>query len=193
MHIRTILLAATVLNSASMANAQDTTSPAPADQAASAPADDAIVVTGIRGSLSDSIRTKRRANSIVEVVTAQDVGKFPDNNVAESLSRLPGITVDHQFGEGEQLSIAGVEPALNRLTIDGHSVASADWGGNPSDRSSRTFNYSLLSPAIIQQAIVYKTPEARLQEGAIGGSVDIITRMPLDLKPHTFTLNLGRG
>jgi iron complex outermembrane recepter protein len=194
MHIRTILLAATVLNSASVANAQDASEAnqtAPADQATAAPADDAIVVTGIRGSLRDSIRTKRRANSIVEVVTAEDVGKFPDNNVAESLSRLPGITVDHQFGEGEQLSIAGVEPALNRLTIDGHSVASADWGGNPSDRSSRTFNYSLLSPAIIQQAIVYKTPEARLQEGAIGGSVDIITRKPLDLNPHTFTLNLG--
>jgi iron complex outermembrane receptor protein len=194
MHIRTILLAATVLSSASVANAQDTSEAnqtAPADQATAAPADDAIVVTGIRGSLRDSIRTKRRANSIVEVVTAEDVGKFPDNNVAESLSRLPGITVDHQFGEGEQLSIAGVEPALNRLTIDGHSVASADWGGNPSDRSSRTFNYSLLSPAIIQQAIVYKTPEARLQEGAIGGSVDIITRKPLDLKPHTFTLNVG--
>ena len=142
MHIRTILLAATVLSSASVANAQDASSsaPAPADQATAAPAEDAIVVTGIRGSLRDSIRTKRRANSIVEVVTAEDVGKFPDNNVAESLSRLPGITVDHQFGEGEQLSIAGVEPALNRLTIDGHSVASADWGGNPSDRSSRTFN-----------------------------------------------------
>lgn len=194
MHIRTILLAATVLSSAGVANAQDASEAsqtAPADQTTAAPADDAIVVTGIRGSLRDSIRTKRRANSIVEVVTAEDVGKFPDNNVAESLSRLPGITVDHQFGEGEQLSIAGVEPALNRLTIDGHSVASADWGGNPSDRSSRTFNYSLLSPAIIQQAIVYKTPEARLQEGAIGGSVDIITRKPLDLKPHTFTLNLG--
>jgi len=73
-------------------------------------------------------------NSIVDVVTAEDVGKFPDNNVAESLSRLPGVTVDHQFGEGEQLSIAGVEPALNRLTIDGHSVASADCGVGPTRR-----------------------------------------------------------
>ena len=117
MHIRTILLAATVLSSAGVANAQDASEAsqtAPADQTTAAPADDAIVVTGIRGSLRDSIRTKRRANSIVEVVTAEDVGKFPDNNVAESLSRLPGITVDHQFGEGEQLSIAGVEPVPRR-------------------------------------------------------------------------------
>lgn len=150
-----------------------------------------IVVTGIRKSLQDAIETKKRANSIVDVISAEDVGKLADSNVAESLSRLPGVTVDHQFGEGEQLSIAGVEPALNRLTIDGHSVASADWGGNPSDRSSRSFNYSLLSPTIISQAVVYKTPEARLQEGAIGASVDIVTRKPLDLKPNTVAMTGG--
>jgi iron complex outermembrane receptor protein len=193
MNLRTIFLAATMLSGSGAAFAQDAANQAPADTATVAPkADDStIVVTGIRKSIRDSIATKRQANSIVDVVTAEDVGKFPDNNVAESLSRLPGVTVDHQFGEGEQLSIAGVEPALNRLTIDGHSVASADWGGNPSDRSSRTFNYSLLSPSIISQAIVYKTPEARLQEGAIGGSVDIVTRKPLDLKPNTFTATGG--
>ncbi|WP_026009215.1 TonB-dependent receptor [Sphingomonas sp. ATCC 31555] len=166
--------------------------PAAAQSAAPAASDDSeIVVTGIRKSIQDSIRAKREANSIVDVISAEDVGKFPDNNVADSLARLPGVTVDRQFGEGEQLSIAGVEPALNRLTIDGHSIASADWGGNPTDRSSRTFNYSLLSPAIISQAIVYKTPEARLQEGAIGASVDVVTRKPLDLKPHTLTFTGG--
>ena len=156
MQYRTILLAATILGSGTAANAQTVqTADNSTQPTATATNDGEIVVTGIRKSLTDSIRTKRKANSIVDVVTAEDVGKFPDNNVAESLSRLPGVTVDHQFGEGEQLSIAGVEPALNRLTIDGHSVASADWGGNPSDRSSRTFNYSLLSPTIISPAIVY--------------------------------------
>ncbi|WP_033920045.1 TonB-dependent receptor [Sphingomonas sp. 37zxx] len=150
-----------------------------------------IVVTGIRKSIADSIATKRAASSIVDVISAEDVGRFPDSNIADSLARLPGITVDRQFGEGEQLSIAGVEPALNRLTIDGHSVASADWGGNPSDRSSRSFNYSLLSPTIISQAIVYKTPEARLQEGAIGATVDVVTRKPLDLKPNTMAFTGG--
>ena len=152
---------------------------------------DDLVVTGIRKSIADAIETKRRADSIVDVISAEDVGKLPDSNIADSLARLPGVTVDRQFGEGEQLSIAGVEPALNRLTIDGHSVASADWGGNPSDRSSRSFNYSLLSPTIISQAIVYKTPEARLQEGAIGATVDIVTRKPLDLKANTIALNAG--
>nr|NUR38184.1 TonB-dependent receptor [Sphingomonas sp.] len=190
MKVRTIVLAATMLSGSGAAFAQDAAQPAP-DAPAAAPKQDDIVVTGIRKSIRDSIATKRASGAIVDVVTAEDVGKFPDNNVAESLSRLPGVTVDHQFGEGEQLSINGVEPALNHLTIDGHTVASADWGGNPSDRSSRTFNYSLLSPAIISQAVVYKTPEARIQEGGIGGTVDIVTRKPLDLKPNTVTVTGG--
>lgn len=179
-----VALAAVALTALHAAPAMAQTSGAQSD-------DSEIVVTGIRKSIADSIETKRNANSIVDVLSAEDVGKMPDRNVAESLARLPGITVDHQFGEGEQLSIAGVEPALNRLTIDGHSIASADWGGNPSDRSSRTFNYSLLSPTIISQAIVYKTPEARLQEGAIGASIDVITRKPLDLKPNTIAATGG--
>ncbi len=170
--------------------------PAFAQEAAPVPttaADDdaAITVTGIRKSIADAIATKRQADSIVDVISAEDVGKLPDSNIADSLARLPGVTVDRQFGEGEQLSIAGTEPALNRVTIDGHSVASADWGGNPSDRSSRSFNYSLLSPTIISQAVLYKTPEARLQEGAIGGTVDIVTRKPLDLKANTIAATAG--
>ncbi|KQM76091.1 TonB-dependent receptor [Sphingomonas sp. Leaf22] len=164
--------------------APTTTPPSSAD-------DDTITVTGIRKSIADSIATKRRADSIVDVISAEDVGKLPDSNIADSLARLPGVTVDRQFGEGEQLSIAGTEPALNRVTIDGHSVASADWGGNPSDRSSRSFNYSLLSPTIISQAVLYKTPEARLQEGAIGGTVDIVTRKPLELKSNTIAATAG--
>ncbi|RSV26880.1 MULTISPECIES: TonB-dependent receptor [Sphingomonas] len=170
---------------ATPAFAQEAPAPTTTDDA------DTITVTGIRKSIADSIATKRDAGSIVDVISAEDVGKFPDANVADSLARLPGVTVDRQFGEGEQLSIAGVEPALNRLTVDGHSVASADWGGNPSDRSSRTFNYSLLSPTIISQAVVYKTPEARLQEGAIGASVDVVTRKPLDLKSGTIAATAG--
>ncbi|HEX8445385.1 MAG TPA: TonB-dependent receptor [Sphingomonas sp.] len=169
------------------------TSAAIAQEAPGGPGQDDgdIVVTGFRRSIRDAIEVKRRANSIVDVISAEDIGKLPDSNIADSLARLPGVTVDRQFGEGEQLSIAGVEPALNRLTIDGHSVASADWGGNPSDRSSRSFNYSLLSPTIVSQAVVYKTPEARLQEGAIGATVDIVTRKPLDLGANTIAATGG--
>src|SRR5436305_10003385 len=126
MNLRTIFLAATMLSGSGAAFAQEAASQPPPESETPAPKNDTIVVTGIRKSIRASIATKRRSGSIVDVVTAEDVGKFPDNNVAESLSRLPGVTVDHQFGEGEQLSINGVEPALNHLTIDGHTVASAD-------------------------------------------------------------------
>ncbi|WP_230483106.1 TonB-dependent receptor [Sphingomonas sp. Leaf21] len=193
MRLRHAILVSTAL--ACLTETAQAQSTAPATQAAQAQGstaqDNDIVVTGIRRSLQDSIDTKRSTNAIVDVISAEDVGKFPDTNVAESLSHLPGVTVDHYFGEGEQVSIAGTEPALNRILIDGHSVASANWGGNPNDRSSRSFNYSLLSPEIISQAVLYKTPEARLQEGAIGGTVDIVTRKPLDLKPNTLTATLG--
>ncbi|WP_022674983.1 TonB-dependent receptor [Novosphingobium sp. B-7] len=189
---RFLLIATTAMVAMPIAAQAQTAAEGPGETASSSSGDGSgIVVTGIRASLRNAIEIKRNANSIVDVISAEDVGKFPDSNVAESLSRLPGITVDRQFGEGEQLSIAGVEPALNRLTIDGHSVASADWGGNPSDRSSRSFNYSLLSPAIISQAVVYKTPEARLQEGAIGATVDVVTRKPLDLAANTIRFNGG--
>ncbi|WP_308815294.1 TonB-dependent receptor [Sphingomonas sp. GV3] len=193
MRLRHVILVTTALAGvAGSAHAQTQANPPASTQEEGAVGqDNDIVVRGIRKSLQDAIDTKRSTNAITDVISAEDVGKFPDTNVAESLSHLPGVTVDHQFGEGEQVSIAGVEPALNRILIDGHSIASADWGGNPGDRSSRTFNYSLLSPEIISQAVVYKTPEARIQEGAIGGTVDIVTRKPLDLKPNTLTATGG--
>lgn len=192
MRLRHVILVTTALAGlAGTAHAQTADAPAQTQDESAVGQNNDIVVRGIRKSLQDAIETKRSTNAITDVISAEDVGKFPDTNVAESLSHLPGVTVDHQFGEGEQVSIAGVEPALNRVLIDGHSIASADWGGNPGDRSSRTFNYSLLSPEIISQAVVYKTPEARIQEGAIGGTVDIVTRKPLDLKPNTLTATGG--
>lgn len=150
-----------------------------------------VEVKGIRQSLEDSIDTKRNMDSVADVISAEDVGQFPDTNVAESLSHMPGLAVDRQFGEGEKVSIHGTDPALNRVFIDGHAIASADWGGNPSDSSGRTFNYALLAPQIIGQAKVYKSPEAWIDEGSIGGTVMISTQKPLDLDPNTLSASAG--
>ena len=148
-----------------------------------------IVVTGIRESIKSSIRVKRDANAVVDVITAEGIGKFPDRNIAESLSHLPGVSVDHDFGEGEKVSIQGTDPALNRILIDGHSIASADWGGDPDDQAGagRTFNYSLLAPEIVSRIEVYKSPEPRIDEGSLGGTVIVRTRKPLDVDPNTIT------
>ncbi len=152
---------------------------------------DTINVTGYRASLEKSQAVKRSANAIVDAISAEDIGKFPDTNAAESLSHLPGISVDRQFGEGEKVSINGTDPALNRVLINGQTIASGDWGGNPTDTSGRTFNYTLLSPEIIGLMEVYKSPEARIDEGSIGGTVIISTRKPLELPKNAIRGSLG--
>ena len=150
-----------------------------------------VTVTGYRESLAKAIEIKRNANAIVDAINAEDIGKFPDTNAAESLSHLPGISVDRQFGEGEKVSINGTDPALNRVLLNGQTIASGDWGGNPTDTSGRTFNYTLLSPEIISNMQVYKSPEAHIDEGSIGGTVIVNTRKPLDLPANTLRGSLG--
>lgn len=153
--------------------------------------DNEIVVTGYRGSLRNAIAVKRGANAVVDVITAEDVGKFPDRNVAESLSHIPGVSIDRRFGEGEKVAILGTDPALNRMLLDGHALASADWGGNDNDPSSRTFNYSLLAPELVDRLEVYKSPEPRIEEGSIGGTVIVRTRRPLDLPANSIFASGG--
>ena len=144
-----------------------------------------VIVTGIRASLQQSLETKREANAIIDVVTAEDVGKFPSSNVAEAITIIPGVTVDRAFGQGEKVSILGTDPALNRTLLNGQTVASADWF--ILDQPGRTLNYALLAPQIVGRVEVYKSPEARIDEGSIGGTVDVITRRPLDLASGTLS------
>jgi iron complex outermembrane receptor protein len=163
------------------AHAQDTTPPA---------ADDGeIVVTGFRASLAQSIDAKRKADAIIDSVSAEDVGKFPNTNVAEALTLVPGVTVDRAFGQGEKVSILGTDPALNRTLLNGQTVASADWF--ILDNPGRTFNYALLAPQLVSRVDVYKSPEPRIDEGSIGGTVNVLTRKPLDLKPLVVAGSLG--
>lgn len=166
--------------------------PAMAQQAAK-PAEpaklDTVVVTGIRASLKKALDSKRDANSIMDVVTAEDVGKFPSTNVAEAITVIPGVTIDKAFGQGEKVSILGTDPALNRTLLNGQAVASADWF--IADQPGRTFNYSLLAPQLVNKVEVYKSPEAWMDEGSIGGTVNIATRKPLDLKGTTVNLSGG--
>lgn len=170
--------------------------PADAPPAPSLPASvdvqqiDVVQVSAYRRSLQKALASKRSSNAIVDAISAEDIGKFPDSNAADSLSHLPGISVDRSYGEGERVSINGTDPALNRILLNGQTVASSDWGSNLAD-SGRTFNYTLLSPEIIAQMEVYKSPEARLDEGSIGGTVILHTRKPLDLPANTFRGSMG--
>lgn len=150
---------------------------------------ESVVVTGIRASMEKSLQTKRNADAIVDVISAEDVGKLPATNVAEALTTIPGVTIDKAFGQGEKVSILGTDPALNRTLINGQTIASADWF--IADQPGRTFNYSLLAPQLINKVEVYKSPEAWLDEGSIGGTVNISTRKPLDQKALTLAGSIG--
>jgi iron complex outermembrane receptor protein len=182
----TVLALALPLPSFAQATSAVAAEPPTADQTVTM---EAYTVSGYRQSLAASLDAKRKAAASIDVITAEDVGKFPDTNVAESLSHIPGITVDHLFGQGEKVSILGTDPALNRTLLNGQTVASADWF--VLDQPGRTFNYTLLAPEIIGTAEVYKTPEARIDEGSIGGTIILHTRDPFTLRPHTLSGSVG--
>ncbi|WP_226666105.1 TonB-dependent receptor [Microbulbifer aggregans] len=146
-----------------------------------------VVVTGIRGALQQSLDVKRDATSIVDAISSEDIGKFPDKNVADSLQRIPGISVDRIWGEGRDIFVRGTDSTLNRTLMNGQNVASAYWWAN--DNPSRGFNYSILASELVSALEVYKSPEARHDEGSIGGMVNVLTRKPMDLDPMTINLS----
>lgn len=177
------------------AYAQDT---APA---AATPADDStsstskaeqlqgVTVTGIRASLKKSLDRKRDNDAVTEVITAEDIGKLPATNTAEALAQMPGVTLDRQFSATQRVSIDGADPSLNLSYLDGHPVSQAIWLYE--DSPNRGFNFSLLPPEILGSVEVFKTPEARLIEGSLGGTILMHTVQPLDLPANTVRASVG--
>ena len=178
------------------AAAQDATPPPAKPQTAQEKADAAkaaqlegITVTGIRASLEKSLDTKRNADAIVEAVTAEDIGKFPNTNVAEAMTQIPGVTIDRSFGQGDRVSIDGTDPSLNLTFLNGQPVSQTPWqyGAQP----NRGFDFTMLAPEIVGRLEVYKSPEARLTEGSLGGTVLLHTLQPLDLPANTIRGSFG--
>jgi iron complex outermembrane receptor protein len=205
---RKTLLAASIIASlflASGAYAQDSAQTQDSAQGSNAPNKKdvkelaTVTVTGIRESMQKSLDIKRDANSNVEVVTAEDVGKLPAHNVADTLQRLPGVNISSSsadeggFDEADRVSLRGTSPSLTQTLIDGHSVGSADWfvlsqGSNV----GRSVSYTLLPSELVSRVEVHKSSEARFQDGGTTGNVDIITRKPLDFeKPYTVDVSAG--
>ncbi|HEU4967868.1 TonB-dependent receptor [Sphingomonas sp.] len=154
---------------------------------ADASAGEDIVVTGIRESQAASIETKRQSDVISDVITAEDIGKFPDKNVAESLQRIPGVVINREFGEGERVSVRGTAPNLTKTLLNGHSVATADWFILDQLAATRSFNYLILPADVVGRLEVYKSPQADIEEGGVGATINVLTRNPLDLKSFTVT------
>lgn len=131
-----------------------------------------IVVTGIRSSLASSARIKREAQQIVDTISAEDVGKFPDANIAESLQRITGVAIDRSGGEGQFITVRGLGPEFNTVLVNGRVMAT--------DNPGREFSFDVLSSNMIQRTDVYKSSVPELQEGGIGATVNIITARPLE-------------
>ncbi|ULU25904.1 TonB-dependent receptor [Dyella terrae] len=172
------------------------TGPAPQSQSSDQAPDqskakdlETVTVTGIRASLQASMDTKRNADAIVDAITSEDIGKFPASNVAEALAQIPGVTLDRQLGATQRVSINGMDPSLNLTLLDGHPVAQAVWLYD--DAPNRGFNYSLLAPEVIGRLEIYKSPEARLPEGALGGTIIMHTVKPLDVPSNTVSGSFG--
>jgi iron complex outermembrane receptor protein len=160
---------------------------------------DEIVVTGIRKSVEQSIEAKRDSTELTEVVTAEDIGKMPDKNVADSLARLPGVTTsaaganEGGFDENDRVSMRGTNPSLTQTLINGHGVAAGDWFVLDQVQTvGRSVSYTLLPSEIVSKVVVEKSSSASLVEGGVAGSVNIITRKPLDFSKD-FTLEASAG
>ncbi|PWK81837.1 TonB-dependent receptor [Fulvimonas soli] len=146
-----------------------------------------VTVVGIRDSEAESLQLKQASDSHVEIVTAEDVGKLPAKNVADTLQRLPGVNISsssaHEggFDESDRVSLRGTNPDLTQTLVNGHTVGTGDWFVlSQTQTVGRSVSYSLLPSEIVNQVVVHKTSEAKLVEGGSAGSVDIITRKPLE-------------
>lgn len=142
-------------------------------QAAYAQEIEEVVVTGIRASLARSEEVKRQSGQIVDAITSEELGKFPDQNVAESLQRITGVAIDRsRGGEGRFITVRGLGAEFNSLTYNGRKLATENQG--------REFSFDVVASELISSAEVFKTNDASQPDGSIGGRVNIKTLRPLD-------------
>ncbi len=143
-----------------------------------------IVVTGIRQSLRASMDLKRNTDGVVDAITAEDIGDFPDSNLAESLQRITGVSIDRERGEGKSVTVRGFGPSFNLVLLNGRQMPTATGGNAPSDRS---FDFGNLASEGISAVEVYKSGQADVPTGGIGSTMNIRTTRPLESPGMNFT------
>jgi len=143
---------------------------------------DTVVVTGIRGSLQSSMNLKRDSVGVVDGIIAEDIGKFPDTNLAESLQRISGVSIDRtDSGEGSKVTVRGVGPDFNLVLLNGRQMPASNLGAGGSGISnSRAFDFANIASEAVSELEVYKTVHADMPTGGIGATLNIKTVRPLD-------------
>jgi iron complex outermembrane receptor protein len=147
-----------------------------------------IIVTGFRGSLERALTLKRKSNAVVDTIVAEDIAKFPDNNLAESLARVPGVTITREGGEGRAISVRGLGPDFTRVRINGVE-AQATTGSN----RGRGFDFNVFASELFNQLDVRKTPSANVEEGSLGATVDLHTGRPFSFNGARLALSAQTG
>ncbi|MGK6319435.1 TonB-dependent receptor [Sphingomonas sp. DT-204] len=189
-HLRPSVSAAalTLMLMASSAIAQTT---APADQATAPAQEEDIVVTGFRASLSTALAEKRQETAAVDSILAEDIGKFPDSNLAESMQRIPGVALARgDGGEGRNISVRGLGAQFTRVRINGMEGTSQTGGSDifGAGNSGRSFDFNVFPTEIFSALTVRKTPSADVEEGSLGATVDLTAPKPFDTgKPFVFS------
>ncbi|HET7817394.1 MAG TPA: TonB-dependent receptor [Sphingomicrobium sp.] len=161
----------------------DSATAAPAgepDQPSDQSSGDDIVVTGIRASLRSAMNVKRNAQGVVDAISAEDIGKFPDTNLAESLQRITGVSIDRQSGEGSRVTVRGFGPDFNLVLLNGRQMPASGLGSCCEAPASRSFDFANLASEGIAAVEVYKSGRASLPTGGIGSVINIITPRPLN-------------
>ena len=149
------------------------------EQAAEKAADDTIVVTGLRAGIERSLDAKQSSINIVDVISAEDIGKFPDNNIAESLQRIPGITIDRsELGEGRTINLRGLGTQFTRTVINEGTALNG-------------FDFVSLAPELFANIVVVKSPTASIVEGGLAGTVKLETPKPFDINGFRVVATAG--
>ncbi|HEV7609751.1 MAG TPA: TonB-dependent receptor [Steroidobacteraceae bacterium] len=183
------LLCAGLMLPAQTTRAQDSTAPESQEL-------EEVVVTGFRGSLNTALAQKRTETASVDVIASEDIGKFPDSNLAESMQRIPSVALSRgDGGEGKNISVRGLGPTFTRVRINGME-GSAQTGASDiygAGNNGRSFDFNVFPTEIFSQLAVRKTMSADVEEGSLGATVDLRAPRPLDLADDTVFTITGRG
>jgi iron complex outermembrane recepter protein len=180
-----VLMAAAV---STTAFAQDPAPPAEEDV-------ETVVVTGFRGSLQTAINEKRRSTDMIDVIKAEDIGQFPDLNLAESLQRIPGVSIDRDGGEGKQITVRGLNSEFSRTRINGLEALATTGSKDSSGGTNRGrgFDFNVFAADLFNSLTVRKSMSAEVEEGSLGATVDLQTARPFDYKGFTMAASLQAG
>jgi len=153
---------------------------------------DEIVVTGFRASLQSAVNAKRRESGVVDVIKAEDIADFPDLNLAESLQRVPGVTISRANGEGRQISVRGLGSEYTRVRVNGMEAIATTGGtvNSGGTNRSRGFDFNMFASELFNSLTVRKSASADVEEGSLGATVDLQTARPFDYREPTVVMGV---